>query len=60
MILLEVTDGASFHDFTALVINVRANIRNPVANPVLIIRNRFIVGVAICDSNTDLKSESKN
>ena len=41
--LPEVTEGESFHEFMALLINVKAEIKNPAANPVLNISNNFIV-----------------
>ena len=39
----EVTDGDSFHDFIALLINVTARINNPVANPVCKTKMSFII-----------------
>ena len=39
----EVTEGESFHEFMALLMNVNAEIKNPAATPVLNISNNFIV-----------------
>ena len=41
--LPEVTEGESFHEFMALLMNVNAEIKNPAATPVRNISNNFIV-----------------
>ena len=41
--LPEVTEGESFHEFIALLMNVNAEIKNPAAIPVRNTSNSFIV-----------------